>query len=73
MWPFRQAKFIVQRIILTYKFFRFLPRMKELELKWQKKQQIMNDLSYDHHVYEFHEAKGFCDGVKWCLDGKWKD
>jgi hypothetical protein len=46
-----------------------IPRAKELELEWQKHQQLMHDHEFagPYSREKFLEQKGFCEGVQWCL------
>lgn len=44
-------------------------KARELELEWQSLQQTMHNLEFagPHEKEDYLKAKGFCDGVEYCL------
>jgi hypothetical protein len=67
-------RYWVTRGKLIWKFVKLMPHARELELEIQAAQQIMHDLEFANHLNppqkekELAYQKGYCDGVKWCVE-----
>lgn len=74
----------IDRLILQWKHFRMRSlkatnlaiafwRAREIEQLLQQFEQKRNDLEYGREVEQFIYTKGFCEGIKYCMDGKWHE
>jgi hypothetical protein len=46
---------------------------RRIEKLLQNFEQEKSNLNYAHEWEKFHYMKGFCDGLKYCIDGKWHE
>lgn len=70
--PYRHLKWLVSRLVLRMNFYHVIKHARQIELHLQAVRQRRDNLNNDHTYQTYLEAKGFCDGVEWCLNRGWE-
>ena len=73
--PYYELKWLAARWILAKRFYVSFLNAKNIEKNLKNYRQKMNDFKSvgDSKKQEYLEMKGFCEGIEYCIYGKWFD
>jgi hypothetical protein len=65
-----RLRWFTARCRLIWIFVKMVPEARKLELEWQEHRQKRDDLEFGgpYQKEEFLYQKGFCDGIKYCME-----